>query len=74
MRLHVRIFGLDLLDVELVTEPSCDGLEDDCARDLSGGNLGAFAARQMHHPDCTRWVNAHRQIDALLTDWQRADA
>ena len=37
-------------------------------------NLGAFAARQMHHPACARWVNAHRQIDALLFDWQRADA
>jgi hypothetical protein len=42
MRLVVRLLGLDLLDVELTTEPGCDGLEDDHARDLSGGNLGSY--------------------------------
>lgn len=36
MRLTVRMFGLDLLDVELATDTDA---EDDTARDLSGGNL-----------------------------------
>ena len=40
MRLVVRLLGLDLLDVELVTDTATD--EDDCSRDLSGGNLGAY--------------------------------
>lgn len=37
-------------------------------------HLGAYAARQMHHPDCERWVTAHRRIDNLLYEWQRASA
>ena len=50
MRLHVRVFGLDLLDVELTTEPSCDGLEDDdCSRDLSGGTTYASPMGFMAH-------------------------
>lgn len=44
MRLTIRAFGLDLLDVELTTEPASPGLDDepDFSRDLSGGNLGAY--------------------------------
>lgn len=43
MRLHVRVFGLDLLDVELTTDAPVESDEDDdCSRDLSGGNLGAY--------------------------------
>lgn len=37
-------------------------------------NLAQYAARQQHHPDCERWVTAHRRIDALLCDWERAPA
>lgn len=45
MRLVVRLLGLDLLDVELSTEPGCDGHgeEDDFSRDLSGGTTYASA-------------------------------
>lgn len=43
MRLIVRFLGLDLLDLELVTDsPAYEAGEDDCSRDLSGGNLGAY--------------------------------
>ena len=35
-------------------------------------NMGRYAARQQHHPDCERWVTAHRRIDAMLDDWERA--
>lgn len=42
MRLTLRLLGLDLLDVELSTEPTSPGLEDDFSRDLSGGTLGAY--------------------------------
>lgn len=42
MRLIVRLLGLDLLDVELVTSAPCEGAEDDCSRDLSGGTLAAY--------------------------------
>lgn len=45
MRLVVRLLGLDLLDVELSTEPTSPGLEaaeDDFSRDLSGGTLGSY--------------------------------
>lgn len=37
-------------------------------------NLAQYAARQMHHPDCERWVTAHRRIDLLLVDWEQASA
>lgn len=37
-------------------------------------HLAQYAARQMHHPDCSRWVRAHERIDALLGDWERASA
>lgn len=37
MRLVIRFLGLDLLDVDLTT----DAVEEDTARDLSGGNLGS---------------------------------
>lgn len=39
MRLIVRAFGLDLLDIELTTTET--ETEDDTARDLSGGYLGS---------------------------------
>lgn len=43
MRLVVRILGLDLLDLELVTDsPAYEAGEDDCSRDLSGGTLAAY--------------------------------
>ena len=43
MRLVVRFLGLDLLDLELVTDSApYEAAEDDCSRDLSGGNLGAY--------------------------------
>ncbi|WP_157514813.1 hypothetical protein [Nocardioides sp. J54] len=32
----------------------------------------AYAARQLHHPDCVQWRLAHDRIDALLDDWRRA--
>lgn len=35
-------------------------------------HLAAFAAHQLHHPDCKPWVTAHERIDALLTDWRKA--
>ncbi len=35
-------------------------------------HLGQYAARQMHHRDCVRWVKAHARIDALLTELERA--
>jgi hypothetical protein len=42
MRLHVRIFGVDLLDVELTTDAPVESDEDDdCSRDLSGGTTYA---------------------------------
>lgn len=41
MRLTIRAFGLDLLDVELSTALGCEE-GDDCSRDLSGGSLGAY--------------------------------
>lgn len=37
-------------------------------------NMAAYAARQQHHPDCERWVTAHRRIDALLDDYEKARA
>lgn len=37
-------------------------------------HLAAYAAHQLHHPDNTRWVQAHRRIDALLDDWEHAPA
>lgn len=44
MRLTVRLFGLDLLDVDLSTDSSSPEPEDDTARDLSGGTLGHYPA------------------------------
>ena len=42
MRLIVRFLGLDLLDLELVTDsPAYEAGEDDCSRDLSGGTTFA---------------------------------
>jgi hypothetical protein len=44
MRLTIRAFGLDLLDVEITTEPTSPGLDDeDYSRDLSGGTTFASA-------------------------------
>lgn len=45
MRLTIRAFGLDLLDVELSTDatspaPDDDDEEPDYSRDLSGGTIG----------------------------------
>lgn len=37
-------------------------------------NLAKYAARQMHHPDCERWVTAHRRIDDLLDEWEMTPA
>jgi hypothetical protein len=37
-------------------------------------HLAQYAARQQHHPDCARWVLAHRRMNALLEDWERAPA
>lgn len=37
-------------------------------------HLAHYAARQMHHPDCSRWVRAHERIDVLLADWEAAPA
>lgn len=53
MRLTVRFLGLDLLDIDLSTEPTAPELEDDYdpATVLSGGTLGAYP------------------IDAGPTDW-----
>lgn len=38
MNLIVRLLGLELLAVEISTDPPA---EDDLSRDLSGGNLGS---------------------------------
>jgi hypothetical protein len=35
-------------------------------------HLAQYASRQLHHPDCTTWVTAHRRIDDLLHDWEMA--
>jgi hypothetical protein len=35
-------------------------------------HLAAYAAHQLHHPDCKPWRTAHERIDALLDDWRRA--
>ena len=37
-------------------------------------HLAQYAAKQQHHPDCSRWVRAHERIDALLDDWLKAPA
>lgn len=37
-------------------------------------HLAQYAARQMHHVDCSRWVRAHERIDHLLDDWEAAKA
>lgn len=37
-------------------------------------HLAQYAARQQHHPDCSRWVWAHERIDSLLYDYERAPA
>lgn len=37
-------------------------------------HLAQYAARQQHHPDCSRWVRAHERMNALLEDWERAPA
>lgn len=44
MRLTLRVLGLDIVDLELTTEPTSPGLEtaeDDFSRDLSGGTTYA---------------------------------
>lgn len=43
MRLVVRLLGLELLDLELVTDSAAYEAteDDDCARDLSGGTTFA---------------------------------
>jgi hypothetical protein len=38
VRLTIRTLGLTLLDIELLPDDEAD---DDCSRDLSGGNLGS---------------------------------
>jgi hypothetical protein len=43
VRLVIRAFGLDLLDVELTTDPTeAEYAEHDAASILSGGTLGAY--------------------------------
>lgn len=37
-------------------------------------HLAEYAARQQHHPDCTRWVRAHDKINQLLDDYENAPA
>lgn len=39
MRLVIRAFGLDLLDIDLTTDVAAE--EEDAARDLSGGLLAS---------------------------------
>lgn len=51
MRLIVRLLGLDLLDVELVTSAPCEEAEDDCSRDLSGGTTHASPMGFTAHMD-----------------------
>lgn len=51
MRLVVRLLGLDLLDVELVTSAPYDAAEDDHSRDLSGGTTYASPLGFTAHMD-----------------------
>lgn len=52
MRLIVRFLGLDLLDLELVTDsPAYEADEDDCSRDLSGGTTFATPLGFTAHMD-----------------------
>ena len=52
MRLTVRLFGLDLLDVELSTETPA---EDDVERDLSGGTTASMPMGFTASPGDQRW-------------------
>lgn len=52
MRLIVRFLGLDLLDLELVTESApYEAAEEDCSRDLSGGTTYASPMGFTAHMD-----------------------
>lgn len=42
MRLTIRLLGAEVFHVSTEGEPTSPGLDEDTARDLSGGNLGAY--------------------------------
>lgn len=64
MRLTVRLLGLDLLDLELVTDsPAYEADEDDHSRDLSGGTTYASAMRFTAHMD------KPHEVDTPDRDW-----
>ena len=64
MRLVIRLLGLDLLDLELVTEsPAYETGEDDCSRDLSGGTTSAYPMGFTAHMD------RPHEVDTPDRDW-----
>lgn len=64
MRLTVRLLGLDLLDLELVTDsPAYEADEDDHSRDLSGGTTYASAMGFTAHMD------KPHEVDTPDRDW-----
>lgn len=63
MRVTIRLLGLDLLDVELSTDPSSPGPDDDTARDMSGGTLAATPMGFVAHMD------RPHEVDTPDRDW-----
>jgi hypothetical protein len=61
----------------MTTTPDQIRITDESTREEIGEaltHLAQYAARQQHHPDCSRWVRAHERIDSLLDDWLEAEA
>lgn len=54
-----------------IVRVDCDSRED---IEEALVHLAKYAAHQLHHVDNSRWVTAHRRIDALLSDWEHAPA
>lgn len=64
MRLVVRILGLDLLDIELVTDsPAYEPDEPDFSRDLSGGTTSAYPM------GFTARMERPHEVDTPDRDW-----
>jgi hypothetical protein len=55
VRLSIRLFGLDLLDVEVSTDSPSPEPEDDTARDLSGGTAYSTPIGFTPSPGDQRW-------------------
>lgn len=63
MRLTIRAFGLDLLDIELSTDAPAETDEDDFSRDLSGGTTYASAMGFTAH------MERPHEVDTPDRDW-----